>query len=849
MNIKTTCAQLLLLACMVGPCPYASGQVPFERTGQVFLVQQYSNDLLDFIVGPGYNTVLTSTIGAPPGDGIDAIGFRKTDNLLYGINPGSNHIYKIGKNAVAQDLGAAGLDNSMFYNAGDVSPDGKYLVSIGSNANGADVHLAKTDLTVTGFSTTFVTLSNNGRLVDIAFDPYTGKLFGFDANDRTIVTIDINSGAVSPFPPIFYENNIFGLYFDAFGDLYAYGNAVYGIVDALFIVDKTTGKETRLATGPVTPVVDAASCPFSVELKNAAEPETVLPCSDATYSYTLANGSGETLTGVDFIHPLPPGFHFEGFLQNPFGVPVDTLSVPGALLLKNLTLPPGNKFFSIKVSVGDIAKGQYNSQATLNNLPALYGSKSISDNPKAAGFEDSTLLRVNRFDEDSLFYNWFICHGETVELDASAYGSKVHWSTGASTTILPVTQGGMYTMEAGTTCEEIVVSHNVTSATCPFTIELSLVFVPDTLFPCSELIFRFIIDNDSGEPRYNVSLADTIPPGFTFLQILKNPFGGNLRPGLPPNLISIEGMTLKMGMDTLDILVEAGDIIPGDYKNRAKIYDLPLVMGPIRLSDNPATFSFDSTSLHVLGTLSDTLFFEEIVCFNAAITLNASDLGKNFLWDDGSTAPEYVVEYPGDYHLTIFDGCRPSEIYWHVSEGDPIQAAPMDPLFIHQGEQIRLEPIIFNQGDTLLFKWTDPPGNSLSCLDCPDPVALPLRSTMYEVEVSNGVCSDSTFVEIEVDRSRRIFVPNVFSPNDDGVNDFFYLQSPDYGVIRTLAVYDRWGNAVFFSGDSVFNDVSSGWDGRFKGKDMTAGVYLWWAEIEFPDGDRQVFSGDVTVFR
>ncbi|MBX2889790.1 MAG: gliding motility-associated C-terminal domain-containing protein [Saprospiraceae bacterium] len=835
---------LALLVCLMVICPALFGQTPFDRTGQVFLVLQGTEELVEFSVD---NALKTTIIGKLPAGGLNALGFRKTDNFLYGINPQNNHLYRVGKNAVAQDLGLVGLDNTLYYLAGDISPDGKFLASVGVNSQGVGVHLAKTDLD--GLGTSFVPLNGNWNLSDIAFDPYSGNVFGFDILKRAVVTINFNSGAINVFMPINGQNNVFGLYFDAFGDLYAYGSTIYGVVDALFSINKNTGIEKLLATGPPNIIADVASCPFSVELKNAVESTTILPCSDVVFRYTIANGSGETLSGVGFKHPLPDGFHFANFLQNPFGAAIDTLSVPGSIIMENLTLAPGVKKISIRTRTDDIPKGKYSSQAVLKNLPALYGFKCISDDPLTARFGDSTSILVNRFDADSLNFDWLICHGDTLILDASDYGNTIQWNNGATSSTLSVQKGGLYTIKAGNVCESVFVSHKVTSTSCPFTIRLWLEFLPDTLFPCDDVTLRFVLDNDSGEPRYNVSLVDVLPSGFSFKKILRNSMGGDFRKDLPPNVIQMEGLSLKVGRDTLDILVEIGDVSSGDYKNRASIHNLPQLMGPIRWSDDPSTFLFDSSSFHLLGVFSDTSFFAGAICQDATITLDASHLGKRFLWEDGSTKPNFVVTSPGEYQLTLLDGCKDVEILWQIERGPHIEVAPTNPISIHQGEQIHFKPFIFNESDTLLVAWTDPFGSSLSCLDCPNPVAMPLQSTAYKIQVSNEICSDTAFIEVRVDKTRRIYAPNVFSPDDDGINDFFYLQSPDEGIIRSLTIFDRWGNALFSSTSCVFNEMSGGWDGRGGGKIMPPGIYLWLAEIEFPDSERKVYSGDVMLYR
>ncbi|MBI5914471.1 MAG: gliding motility-associated C-terminal domain-containing protein, partial [Bacteroidetes bacterium] len=794
----------LMLAILVLFCPSVFGQTPFVRAGQFFMMLESPNELVEVSIN---SSVQFAIINDNIGTNLDAIGFRKTDNLLYGIHPANHTLHRIDATGTVENLATLPLDPSLYYMAGDVSPDGKYLVSIGSTVTGIDVQLAITNLENGVFTTEFTSLNGSTRLVDIAFDPYTGVLFGYDAANRKIVTINASSGAISSFGQISNENEFYGVMFDAFGDLYAFGTAVFGIVDGLFSVDKATGEETRLSTGPLFAVSDMASCPYSVELNYATDLETTLPCSELTYTYTIANGGGEVLTGVEFYHKLPPGFELTSIVQNSVGGTWDASAAPGAIRIENMTLSPGIKSIVATVEVADIAGGEYPSQANLKNLPTGYGLESRSDNPSTEDFEDSTEVEVNRIEEDSLFFTWFLCHGETLLLEADGLGNNIQWNTGATGPELEVSQGGLYTLEAVSGCQTISVSYDVTSASCPYTIEMLHAFDPDTLFACNEMIFRFIIDNDSGEKRENVSFSDTLPPGFSFLEISRNPFGGLIKEGLGTNQVCLEGMNLKVGSDTLDLRVQVGDIPPGDYRNRATLSNLPLVMGPIRLSDDPATLLFDSSSLHISGTLSDSLIFDEIICQHSELTLDASQLGVSFFWENGSIQPQLTVNQPGTYLLTLFDGCEPAQVTYQVSEGDPIQIATMGPVQIHQGEQVELAPVVVNHGDTLTVEWTDPLGNSLSCLACPVTVAAPLEPVIYGFKASNMVCSDSIGIEFKVDASRRIYAPTAFSPNDDGINDYFYLQSPDLGIIRSLQVTDRWGSQVFYSENSLLNMV------------------------------------------
>lgn len=826
----------------------ASSQAPFKRTGQVFLSMLNSEELVEVKLNSSSFVPEFVNSYPMPNEKLDAIGFRKTDNILYGLSPSNNHLFSVGADGVSQDLGLPALNTSLQYLAGDVSPDGKELVCIGSTAQ-SDVHLARINLEDANYPASFVSLFGFSFMSDIAFDPYSGKLFGYDSMTRNLVEINPNTGVVTVLTQLGPGREIMGLFFDAFGEMYGYGRAVSIIVEALFHIDKDTGHETVLSTGPITFPNDAASCPFSIEMKSVFEPNQALPCTDVYLKYQLANGSGETADGLNFVHDLPPGFYLSNVLVNPFGMPFDTLSVPGTIRLNNMNLSPGVKTFSFKIKVGDIPKGVYKSQAFLENLLPEYGLVSQSDNPLTAGFEDSTTLRVNRFEEDSIFNEWLICHGETLVLDASEYGNSFVWNDGATTNQYEVTQAGLFFLEIGSACEQLLVSHSVTSTACPFTISLLHSFYPDTLFACNTTVFRYILKNDSGEKRENVTLTETLPAGFSFVDIIKNPYGGFIPSGLAQNMVELEGMTLEIGTDTIDVLVQIGDVTPGNYQSRAVLGGLPQLMGPIRYSDNPSTISNDSSSIHILGTLEDTLYLDTIICLNSGLVLDATPYGISFLWEDGSTGPSFPVKQPGTYHLILNDGCEPVDVFWQVNLATQITLNDLGPYYLHQGESLKLKPVILNQSNSLYVKWHDPLNNSLTCLDCLQPVASPLTSTVYSLQATNLICSDTVQIEFQVDETRRVYAPNTFSPNGDGINDFFYLQSPDDGIIHELLVADRWGNIIFQTYQSVLNEEKSGWGGSLGNEYYQAGLFVWKAVIEFVDGNKQSYSGNIAIMK
>ncbi len=828
--------------------PSLQSQNAFACSGQAYLISESSNELIELTINPSNNALNFNSLSSDLGIDLDALSYRKTDNLLYAIDPINHHLFQIDAAINVVDLGDIDLENNLEYRAGEITPDGQYLVTIGSQ-NNVDQMLSKIDLSSGNFEVENIGLGNPTQILDITFDPYDGRLYGYDALNKTVLSMDLATASVLIYPPVADENELEGLFFDAFGNLFGYGTSVFGVTTAIFSIDKNTGLEVRKSTGPVLYSVDLTACPYGVEMTSLPDPIVSFPCNEITYNFTVANASGQTLSDVVFEQNLPFGFDFVDLLQNPFGGSIDQGSPNSIFRLENLIIPSGIDSFKVIVEIGNVPGGEHFSQGVLKNLPPNLGNKSLSDFLLTTKPDDSSPVSVNIIEEDSIFFSQLLCAGESTVLDGGQYGNNLQWNVGSSVPQLEVTEPGLYVLNATSGCQTTVVSFDITVASCPFTIELGHLVIPEETLPCSEVTYRYIIENDSGEKRESVGFLDTLPPGFTFLDILENPFGGNLNQNVLPNIIDFKEMTLDLGIDTLDILVEVGNIAPGLYHNLAIIYNFPTELGPFRISDYPNTVQVDTTPIRVLGVDTDSLFLEPIICRGTELILDASDYGVNFLWNDGSIDSTLVVSKPGNYSVVLFDGCEPTYIYYDVREGTFIDL-DIDPIAeIHLGDSLLLEPIITNHSDSLFIEWYDPLGTTLSCLNCKNPMAKPLRDTKYQLTISNEECADSALIMFLVDNTRRIYAPNVFSPNFDGINDYFYLQSPDFGRINSFKVFDRWGSLVFHSSNSELNNPTSGWDGSVGKERIKAGVFLWEAEIVFLDGLTEILYGDISIIK
>jgi gliding motility-associated-like protein len=148
------------------------------------------------------------------------------------------------------------------------------------------------------------------------------------------------------------------------------------------------------------------------------------------------------------------------------------------------------------------------------------------------------------------------------------------------------------------------------------------------------------------------------------------------------------------------------------------------------------------------------------------------------------------------------------------------------------------------------IQWYDENGNLIGEGDSLDYMTIENTSISVEVFNQNG-CSTIRSIPIEVDINVPVFAPNVFSPNEDGFNDKFTLYAnPAYpSQVNSLAIFNRWGEQVYFVEDLEFGDESRGWDGTRDGKLLENAVFAYTAEVELVDGSIKLVKGEVTLIR
>ena len=177
----------------------------------------------------------------------------------------------------------------------------------------------------------------------------------------------------------------------------------------------------------------------------------------------------------------------------------------------------------------------------------------------------------------------------------------------------------------------------------------------------------------------------------------------------------------------------------------------------------------------------------------------------------------------------------------------PTATPVQDPLTIAVGMGANI--LMNYTGNIVSYNWL--PTTRLSCTDCPAPFANPQYTTKYTVEIEDryGCRNSGNITIIVVCGKENVFIPNTFSPNGDGRNEVFYPKGTGLFRIKSMRVFNRWGEVVFEKNEFAANDPSVGWNGTFKGKTASPDVYIYTMEILCENNTIIPVKGNVTLLR
>ena len=214
-------------------------------------------------------------------------------------------------------------------------------------------------------------------------------------------------------------------------------------------------------------------------------------------------------------------------------------------------------------------------------------------------------------------------------------------------------------------------------------------------------------------------------------------------------------------------------------------------------------------------------------------------------------SPDFIELGEGVYQITSLDAndCSAIEI---ISIDVPLMVHVElgEDQVISLGDSATFQAVINLPFDSLAsIMWTGI--DSIDCPNCLTQIVAPVITTAYNVSVKSiDGCADRDSLTVFVATDHAICIPNIFSPNGDGINDLLTI-SVGQGVeeITSFTIFDRWGNMVFLAEHILPIDPPMSWDGKLKGQTINPGVFTYKMIAEFQDGQREVRYGDITLIR
>ena len=261
----------------------------------------------------------------------------------------------------------------------------------------------------------------------------------------------------------------------------------------------------------------------------------------------------------------------------------------------------------------------------------------------------------------------------------------------------------------------------------------------------------------------------------------------------------------------------------------------------------------DTTSINIIQPtlLTYDTTVTKVACAVACngtihVTPNGGTTPYQVNWSNGEHTYGIQNLCPGPYTVTVYDhnNCSFTESFnVGISDYLPSVDATVNPQIIYVGQSTQLHATA-NSG--LQFIWT-PPG-TLNGSHLQNPIATPPGSTTYLVTVRDiwGCTNIDTVSVIVMDvicTDPYIYIPNAFTPNNDGQNDKLYVKA-DMASDIYFAIYDRWGEMVFST-----TETSQGWDGTYKGKALDPAVFVYYLKVTCINKLQFEKKGNITLIR
>lgn len=264
----------------------------------------------------------------------------------------------------------------------------------------------------------------------------------------------------------------------------------------------------------------------------------------------------------------------------------------------------------------------------------------------------------------------------------------------------------------------------------------------------------------------------------------------------------------------------------------------------------------DTVIVTVIPRLHLNVSPADSICIGESTQLVASG-AAGYSWSPATSLSNTTISNPVAsptntivYRVVGYDGfnCFTDTAYITVAVGQYPKVDLGPDLVLSTGTLYPLASSITN-GPIRNWLWT--PATDLSCTTCPLPFANIKKDIAYSVKVTTPYgCIASDTIQIKTFCAEsQVFIPNAFTPDGDGVNDVFMVRAKGIVSVKSLRIFNRWGEVVFEKDNFPPNNSSYGWRGTVKGVVSGPEVYVYTAEVICENGSVYSYKGNVSILK
>jgi gliding motility-associated-like protein len=227
------------------------------------------------------------------------------------------------------------------------------------------------------------------------------------------------------------------------------------------------------------------------------------------------------------------------------------------------------------------------------------------------------------------------------------------------------------------------------------------------------------------------------------------------------------------------------------------------------------------------------------LCLGESIVLSAPDTGDKILWYDGGTDPTIIANEGHVYTVQVSNQCGTQTDAMELTVLDEVPVITLDDHINRCPEEILTLDV--TQPIPVTYAWSTGDHSPAITIATPGIYAITIFNECFTVQDEVVVTED--------DCDAHIFIPNVFSPNGDNINDAFVVGvSENIEVISMQgSIYDRWGDFVYASEEIPFS-----WNGYFADQAVNPGVFVYRINVKYRVRNmirEEHVVGDITVIK